>query len=159
MALEQPHRPFGQRFTGRRRRRVRREQATQALGRIAGRMTGVGRKLARGLVRVDPARNQIEACQRLVDHRRGRGDAPAAHRCDQILRRMHRQRHRRQVEQARGPLQGMKGAQQLVHPGVAHAIALDPDQGVGRLRDQVARFGDELFAERAHRGTPVSTAT
>ena len=64
-----------------------------------------------------------------------------------------------EVEQARGPLQGMKGAQQPVHLGVARAVALDCDQRVGRLRDQVARFGDELFAERAHRDAPVNTAT
>ena len=122
-------------------------------------MPGIGGELACYLERVDPARDEIEACERLVDHRRGRGDAPTAHRGDQILRRMHRQRHRRHVEQARGPLQGMKGAQQPVRLGVADAIALDPDQGVGRLRDQVARFGNELFAERAHRGAPASTAT
>ena len=39
------------------------------------------------------------------------------------------------------------------------ALALDCDQVVGRLMDQLARFGDELLLQGVHAGAPVSTAT
>jgi hypothetical protein len=72
---------------------------------------------------------------------------------------MHRQHHGGKIEQAGGSFQRMEGAQQCLHMGALGPVPFDSDQGVGCLRDQLARLGDELLAERAHGCFPLSAAT
>ena len=77
----------------------------------------------------------------------------------QVFRGMQRQAHRRQIDNAGGALERVKGAKDAVDPLDRESLALQRDQIVGRLLNQLPRFGNELLVQRVHLGAPVSTAT
>ena len=56
---------------------------------------------------------------------------------------------------AGGALEGMEGAKDAIDPLGGKSFAFDRDQIIGRLRDELARFGYELLVQSGHVGTPV----
>ena len=53
----------------------------------------------------------------------------------------------------------MEGAKDAIDPLGRESFALQRDQIVSRLLNQLPRFDDELLVQGVHLGTPVSTAT
>jgi hypothetical protein len=136
----------------------RRQQRAQPLRHRTTVLSGLGGQCAIGFEAVDPARHLIEGCQRLVDD--GGADAERAlpDRIQQVLRGMHQQAQGRKLDHARGTLERVEGAEHAVDSIRRGAIALQCDEVVRRLANEIAGFGNELFLQGVHGTAPVSTA-
>jgi hypothetical protein len=130
----------------------------EAANEPVGSLFGIGWRTARGLHRLKPLQDLIQACQAIADQLRGNREIARPCLSQDVFRRMDRSAHRREFDNAGSSLQGMKGAKGAIERAVVVRRLLEGQQILRCLLDEFARLDQELFQELVHRGSPQNIA-
>ncbi len=130
---------------------IRREGVLRQLGEEAlGAVRRVPRQDAGRLKGFQPRLGLVQHRHQAPDDHRIDGPLVVPHGGQDVFGRVQDPRHRRQIEQAHRPLQGVHRSERLVDPGAIVRLALERQEGVGAQVDQVGPLDQELGEQLVH---------